>query len=265
MARKEKSSAAAAAPQKSAEGWAGKAYGIAGKFEQLVARAASPLPSPRIKLWLAGFFHPGETYDKVEKGATLAGVAANLIIFYFAYFLVFFLFMLALTSSLSAEDMAEMGLRQNPDILQIALVSLLIDPLVSTFLAMAQFALVFIAARLVGGKGTYAKQANSMSLVLCGSSTLLLAFVCAAFVIFIPAFALRHSAFIGTVVSIMTALVNAPILLLCFAIFLYSVYAHYAVVKRAHGLSPWRAAGAIAIAAGFIALLYIALGAMMPG
>jgi len=85
--------------------------------------------------------------------------------------------MLAFTSSLSAKDLAEMGLKQNPDLSQIALASLVVDPLVSTCLALAQFALVFASAKVLGGKGTYVKQANSMSLVLCGSSTILLALV----------------------------------------------------------------------------------------
>ena len=263
MQKKSKPHAAATSAPKSAGGWIGKVYGFAGKFERVANAAASPLPSPRIRLWLAGFFHPEETYEKTEKNATLMGIAINLLIFYFAYFLIFFLFMLAFTSSLSANDLAEMGLRQTPDIPQIALVSLVVDPFVSTFLALAQFALVFLAARMLGGKGTYVKQANSMSLVLCGSSAILLALVCIAFVIFTPSFALRDSAFLGTVVSIITAIANVPILLLCMAILLYSVYAHYLVVKKAHGLTAARAAGAMAIAIVFIVLLYIVLDAVL--
>jgi len=263
MGKKSNLHIAAPAEPKKIGGWKGRIYLFAEKFERAVNAAAAPLPSPRIKLWLAGFFHPEETYEKVEKNASLVGIAANLIIFYFSYFLIFYLFMLAFTSSLSANDLAEMGLRQNPDIAQIALASLLVDPLVSTFLALAQFALVFASARMLGGNGTFVKQANSMSLVLCGSSTILLALVCAAFAIFTPAFILRDSPFLGTIVSLITAIVNVPILLLCMAILLYSIYAHYIVVKKAHNLSSWRAAGAIAITIGLIVLFYIVLDAVL--
>jgi hypothetical protein len=263
MEKKPKSHHPAPSAPKSYDGWIGKMRQFAEKFEQAVNAAAAPLPSSRIKLWLAGFFRPEETYEKAEKSASLIGITTNLLIFYFSYFLLFYLFMLAFTSSLPAKDLAEMGLRQNPDLVQIALVSLLIDPLVSAFLALAQFAVVFAAARALGGTGTYVKQANSMSLVLCGSSALLLAFVCIGFAVFMPSFALRDSAFLGTIVSIITAFVNIPIIILCMAILLYSIYAYYAVVKKAHGLSSRRAAGAIAMAIGFIILMFIVLDAIL--
>ena len=240
-----------------------RTHRFAEKFEHFINAAAAPLPSPRIKLWLAGFFHPQETYGKVEKNATLAGIAINLIIFYFAYSLIFFLFMLALTSSLSAEDLLQMGLQKHPDVAKIALESLAAGPIMSTISALFAFGLIFLAARVLGGKGNYVKQANSMSLVLCGSNTLLLAFMCVAFAIFTPSFIMRDSAFIGTIVSIFTAIVNIPILLLCLLILLYSIYAHYLVVKQAHNLTAVRAAGAIVIAAALIVLLDMALNAAL--
>ncbi|MFA5929554.1 MAG: YIP1 family protein [Candidatus Micrarchaeia archaeon] len=263
MGKKAKTRIEAPAGPKGDGGWKGKLCHFAGKFEKLVNAAAAPLPSPRIKLWLAGFFHPEETYEKVEKSATLAGTAANLIIFYFAYSLIFFLFMLALTSSLSQEDLLSMGLQKSPDLASIALGSIVVGPFVSAFFAMFAFATVFASARLLGGKGEYVKQANSMSLVLCGGNTLLLAFMCIAFAIFMPSFAMRDSAFFGTIVSIITALLNIPILLICFAILLYSVYAHYLVVKKSHGLSAVRTAGAIVTAAAFIVLLEIGINAWL--
>ena len=242
-------------------GWADWVCRFAGKFEHAVNAAAAPLPSPRIKLWLAGYFHPEQTYEKVEKNASLAGLVGNLILFYIAYSSIFFLFMLALTSSLSSEDLLLMGLQKHPDIAKIALESLVIGPIVSAFSALFAFALVFASARILGGNGTYVRQANSMSLVLCGSNMLLLAFMCVAFAILMPAFALKDFAFVGTIVSILTAIANVPVLLLCLLILLYSIYSHYLVVKRAHGLTAWRAAGAIAIAAVAVVLIDMALNA----
>ena len=263
MEKKQKSRAAAPAAQKSAEGWRGKICHFSEKFEQIVNAAAAPLPSPRMKLWLAGFFHPEETYEKAEKNATLAGLAWNLILFYIAYSAIFFIFMLVLTSSLPSEDLLSMGLQKNPDIPAIALGSLVISPLVSTFFAMFAFAVVFASARLLGGKGNYFRQANSMSLVLCGSNTLLLAMMCIAFAIFIPSFILRGSAFIGTIVSLLALLASVPVLLLFLAILLYTIYAYYLVVRKAHQLSAWKAAGAIAIAAALVVLLDISLNAVL--
>ena len=56
---------------KGADGWMGRIYRFAEKFEKTANAAAAPLPSPRIRLWLAGFFHPEETYEKVEKDACI--------------------------------------------------------------------------------------------------------------------------------------------------------------------------------------------------
>ena len=263
MGKKEKSRIATPAAQKILGGWKGKVYGFAWKFEHAVNAAASPLPSNRIKLWLAGFFHPEETYEKEEKGATLMGLAGNLILFYMAYSFIFFLFMLALTSNLPAEDLLAMGMQKNPDIAKIALGSLVLSPIVSTFFALAAFAAVFMPARALGGNGTYVKQAHSMSLVLCGSNMLLLALMCLAFAIFLPSFLLRDSAFAGTIVSIVTLLANVPVLLMCVAILLYTIYAYYLVVRKSHGLSAWKAVGAIAIAAAIVVLADIAINIVL--
>ncbi|MCX6770491.1 MAG: YIP1 family protein [Candidatus Micrarchaeota archaeon] len=241
----------------------GRIYGFAEKFEHAVDAASAPLPSQGIKLWLAGFFRPEETYEKVEKTATLAGLAGNLLIFYFAYSLIFFLFMLVLTSSLSEGDLLSMGLQKSPDLAQAALGSLVIGPIASALSALFAFALVFISARVLGGDGTYAKQANSMSLVLCGSNILLLAFMCVAFAIFIPSFLLRDSAFVGSIVSIATLLASLPLFLMCLAILVYTIYAYYLVARKAHNISSWRAAGAIVIAAALVVLLDIALNAVL--
>ncbi len=250
---------------KGADGWMGRIYRFAEKFEKTANAAAAPLPSPRIRLWLAGFFHPEETYEKVEKDASLAKIVVNLLIFYFAYSLIFFLFMLALTSSLPADDLLSMGLKKNPDLAQIAIGSLVAGPFVSAFFALAAFAVVFVPARVLGGKGTYVKQSHSMALVLCGSNTLLLALVCIAFAIFLPSFILRDSAFVGTIVSLLTLLANVPVLLLCLAIFLYTAYAYYLVVRKAHGLSAVRSAISIVIAAAIVVLADALVTSIMGG
>ena len=250
------------APKK-AGGWKGRIYGFAEKFEILANAAVEPFPSPRIKMWLAGFFHPVETYEKAEAHATLAGVAANLLIFYIAYSLVFFIFMLALTSSLTAEELLPMGLQKTPDIAQIALGSLVVGPIASTITALAAFALAFLPARALGGRGTFAKQANSMALVLCGSNMLLLVFMCIVFAIFMPSFILRGSLLLGATASIVAMLASIPIFLLCLAILLYTIYAYCLVIKKAHGLSVWRTAGAVLIAAALIVLLDAAVAAVL--
>jgi len=252
--------AAQAAPS---GGWRQNAHGFAEKFERVANAAAAPLPSPRIRLWLAGFFHPEETYEKVGKDATLAGLAGNLILFYIAYSLIFFLFMLLLSSGLSQEDLLSIGLQKNPDIAKIAVGSLVLGPIASTAFALAVFAMVFIGARILGGKGTYVKQANSMALVLCGSNTLLLALMCIAFVIFLPSFILRDYAFLGTIVSIAGLLANVPVLALCVAILLYTMYAHYLVVRKSHGLSAARAVAAIVIAVALVLLSDVAISAIL--
>ena len=263
MEKKPKARISAPSAPESEGGWKGRIRHFAEKFEKTVNSAAALLPSPRIRLWLAGFFHPEGTYEKVEKNATLAGMAVNLVLFYIAYSLIFFLFMLALTSSLASEDLLPMGLQKNPDIAAIAVGSLVLSPVVSTLFALAAFAVIFMPARILGGNGAYVKQANSMSLVLCGSNTLLLALMCVAFAIFLPSFILRDSGPLGTIVSIITLLANVPVLMLCLAILLYTIYAYYLVVKKAHNLSAWRSAIAIAVAAALIVLADVAVNVVL--
>jgi len=262
MGKKTKSHAAGPPAENNDGSWTRKALGFAGKFEKVANAAAAPLHSQRVELWLAGFFHPDDIYEKAGNPG-LPGIAQNLAIFYLAYSLVFFLFMLALTSILSPDELLSMGLQESPDIPQIALSSLVISPIVSTFFALMAFFIVFISARVLGGKGTYARQANSMSLVLCGSNTILLAFICIAFAIFTPSFILRNSGFAGTIVSILTMLITLPIFLVCIAILLYSIYAYYLVVRKAHSLSAWRSASALVMAAVIVVLIEIALNAAL--
>jgi hypothetical protein len=50
---------------------------------------------------------------------------------------------------------------------------------------------------------------------------------------------------------------------MCIAILLYTIYAHYLVVKKSHGLSAWRAAVAIAIAAVLVVLSDVAIGVIL--
>ena len=255
MGKKATTKPIAADAPKNGMGIAGRFLGIAAKFEAVADAAAAHVPSPRARMWLDGFFHPEATYDKVEKGASVASLSQNLIIFYFAYSLIFFLFMLALTSSLPAQDLTPMGPQKNPDVAQIAVGSLIVGPIASTITALLAFGLVFISARALGGKGTFAKQANSMSLVLCGSNTLLLAFMCIVFAIFLPSFLLKDSLFLGATASLVAMLASVPIFILCLVILLYSLYAYFLVVRKAHSLPSWRAAGVILIAAALVVVL----------
>jgi len=263
MGKKTKSSAVGTIAANNDGIWMGKARGFAGKFENVANAAAAPLNSQRIELWLAGFFQPEKTYEKVEKTAALPEIAHNLILFYLAYSLIFFLFMLALTSILPPDELLSMGLQESPDIPMIAFSSLVISPIVSTLFALLAFFIVFISARILGGKGAYAKQANSMSLVLCGSNIILLAFICLAFAVFTPSFILHGEGLPGALASIAALLINVPVFLACIAILLYSIYAYYLVVRKAHNLSAWKSVGALVMAAAIVVLIEIALNAVL--
>ncbi|MFA6214454.1 MAG: hypothetical protein WC717_04220 [Candidatus Micrarchaeia archaeon] len=265
MGKKASQRTQAAAMPEGGGGWRGKLRDSALKFEQYSYAAASRLPSQRIMLWLKGFFRPGETCGRAEKNANFLGVAANLLLFYIAYSLIFFLFMLAFTSLLSAEERLYMGLENSPDLAQIAISSLVAGPVASTLSVLAAFAAVFICARALGGNGAFARQADAMSRVLFGSNTLILASILLAFAISLPAFLLRKSAFLGALAGIAAALASLPLFLLCLAIAIYSIYAYYLVVRKAHNLAPWRAAGAIVAAAAILLAADAALGMLLRG
>ena len=106
MGKKEKTAHARLAAQAKG-GWLdrqygaakGKLFGIAGNFEQVVTSAAGRIPSNRLKMWVSGFFHPEEACGETGAKVAPAELALNLLVFYFVYSVIFFMFMLALTSS----------------------------------------------------------------------------------------------------------------------------------------------------------------------
>jgi hypothetical protein len=263
MGKKTKMKQAAAVAPEGKLGWGGFIERAWQRFESIANAAASPIPSSRLKMWLSSFFHPEEMHGELEAKASWFGLVSNLLIFYFFYSLVFFVFMLALSSTLAPQEALSMGLAPNPDISQIALGSLVAGPIVSCASILLVFALVFAAARVLGGNGGYLSQSYPMSLVLCGSNAVLLALICVAFALFLPAFAAKDSPAIGGFLSMAAAIVNLPIMIACLAVFLYSLHAYYLLVKKAHGLSSYRAAGAIALAAACVLAIDFALSRLM--
>ena len=194
------------------------------------------------------------------RSATQAELAFNLVFFYFFYSLLFFLFMLGLTAVLPQDELFGIGLNPNPDLAQIALGSLVVGPVASAITALAAFALIYLPARALGGNGGYVKQAYAMSLLLCASNVLLLSFALAAFAVLVPSYLAQGSLVLGALLALLGILVNIPVFLASLAILLYTIYAYYLVVRKAHGLSQWRAAGAIAVAAVLVFLTDAAVG-----
>lgn len=241
-------------------GWRGWLVAAAGRFESIVGSIAARIPSSRLRMWLSFFFHPEEEYGKVAARATPGELAFNLIFFYFFYSLLFFLFMLGLSSLLPPEELLPIGLNPSPDVAQIALGSLVVGPVASTITVLVAFASIYLPARALGGTGSYVRQAYAMSLLLCGSNALLLAFALSALAVLVPSYLAQGSFLLGTLLALLGILVNVPVFLACVAILLYTVYAYYLVARKAHGLSSWRAAGAIAVAAVLVFLADAAVG-----
>jgi len=262
MGKKAKPQPALNAP--AAAGWRGRIYDAAAKFEAVAAMAASPLPSGRLKAWLAGFFHPRKACA-AGGGATFSGLFSNLLLFYFAYSAVFLAAMLAATSLMEPSDAALLGFAAPEGHLWQALTLLVANTVVSAASALFAFALVFVSALAFGGKGGYVRQSYPMSLVLCGSNALLLGIVACAALTFVPAYLLRGVFLLAELASLAAVLANVPLLALCLAIILYTIYAYYLVVRQVHGLSSLRAAGAMALAALLVLLVDSAARAVMGG
>jgi hypothetical protein len=264
MGKKAKAQAAIAKAIAEDKSWKGRLARACRKFESVAMAAAAPLPSPRIKLWLAGFFHPEETYDKLGKIA-LSELFGNLIIFYFAYSAIFLAATLVLTSTLTPDEAMAMGFQAPQDPIWSALTVLVANTIVSAVSVLFAFALIFAAAVALGGKGGYAKQTYAMSLVLCGSNVLLLCLVAAAFAAFIPAYLFKGVFMLEELSSLAAMAVNLPLLLLCLAVLLYSIYAYCLLVKKAHNISKWRAVASMLIAAALVVLIDFVLNRLIPG
>lgn len=247
-----------------AGGWKGKICDAAAKFEAIAYRAASLLPSGRLKLWLDGFFRPQEAHDRAGS-VPLSELFGNLLLFYFIYSAIFLAAMVAVTSLLAPADAAMLGFEAPSDPLWSALTLLVANTIVSAISALFAFALIFASALALGGKGKYVRQSYPMSLVLCGSNALLLGVVACALLTFVPAYLLRGVFLAGEIASLAAILANVPLLLLCVAIILYTLYAYYLVVKKAHNLSSWRAAAAMLLAALLVLLIDFAARMAMGG
>ncbi len=95
----------------------------------------------------------------------------------------------------------------------------ILGPIIYVISVFVGSALYFVAAKLLGGKGSFTLQTHAFALVMCGTALLALPF---QFFGFIPV--------IGAMLGIAIALIE-----------LYSLYSYYRAIKEVHQLSQMRA------------------------
>jgi len=252
MAKKAKKTKAAPEPQ---GGWKGKLLEAWQKFGNALESSAAKLSWKRPSLWLAGFFHPEETYGKEGGHATLPELFGNLLIFYFVYSAIFFAVLVAVTSLVPQAEADLMGFRKPENILWTGISLMVANTAVSALGAIAMFAFIYIAAKALGGKGDYVKPSYFLSLVLCGENVILLLFALAGLILLAPTYLVKGVLILDLIFMLGAVVIGIPLLLFCLAIILYSIYAYYIVVKKAHELSSWKAVGSIVVGMALVWLV----------
>lgn len=197
-----------------------------GPIEKFEAGAEKALPGRRLGLWLEAFLHPEKTIDAERKNATSWNILVHLVLIGLTAAIIMWVSLLISSLFVPATPML------------LGIVRIFIaDILIALVIGFVLSALLFLLARLCGGKGAYLEQAQGITLVYGGQIL-----VSAVFSLLsgIPA--------LGAIIF--------PILV---AIGIYALYNYYLVVRHVQRISGFKTVAIIAISL----LLLVAAGIML--
>lgn len=201
------------------------------KLDDFASRIIEKIPYERLKVWKEMLFRPAETIEEEAKNASLARGAKDIgvvnfftiLVMLFALALVvgFFLVLLFVLYAIESKTNGFVnGLLTGAAIVILAAVAILVGGTLLFILRwLANAALEFILAKILGGVGSYRTHAYLDALEEAGLSSAMLPFV---LINFIP------------IVSV----IAAPITMI---IGIYGMYIRYLIVKQVHKLSTARA------------------------
>lgn len=237
---------------------ASKPKGWIEKFESAALAVASRTKSKRLSIWVSSFFHPDAAAQSAEKDASVRSTAYNLLLFYFAFSLAFFI-VAAVSYLLSGKP------GQSPDLLNpaMAVQIILLEPLLNTAVMFLTLGLVYLSARLLGGKAGYVKQAYAIALVFAGWMSIIAFLLLSISMLLLAAASFPAYTTAGAVAALITGIPALSILLVSIGVFLYGLLQICRAVSAVHGITMLRAAAALALVVVFIIVLNVALLAVL--
>jgi hypothetical protein len=194
--------------------------GILQRFEQECVNAANASKIALFRLWVEAYFHPVETIEREKRNATFFEMEANVFFSSLVYAIAYALYAIAILQTLGFM----MPSANRPGLLDV-LGAAVEGPVIALFTVPIAMGLLYLTARLLGGRGKYLEQSYGYVLVeggihlICAPLTVLSAMPCLGFV-----FSLAF-----------------------LAVFAYGIYSQYRVVRHVHALSRNRAIATMVI------------------
>ncbi|MEM2137827.1 MAG: YIP1 family protein [Candidatus Anstonellaceae archaeon] len=179
--------------------------GLLAPIENLVMPVASAIPVSQVKTWLSAYFHPVETFDSNKKDATLGGVVVHMALVGV---------LVAIATLLSSVASLNIGA------VVVSAVLIVAYPILFVIFGLIGSALMFVLAKILGGKGGFMEQTLGFALLTGGYYALSFPFI-----------VLSGIPLLGFFFGLLTLLLS-----------LYNLYNEYLLVKRIHQFSSMRAA-----------------------
>jgi len=202
--------------------------GPLGSIENMVMPIALAIPVSQVKTWLSAYFHPVETFDSNKKDATLGGVVVHMALVGV---------LVAVATLLSSVASLNIGAAAVSAVLLIAY------PIIFVIGGLIGSALLFVLAKILGGKGGFMEQ--TLGIVLLTGGYYALGF---------PFIVLSGIPLLGFFFGLVTLLLS-----------LYNLYNEYLMVKRIHQFSSMRAVLFIVLPIIIAIIIAVVLIGLHPG
>jgi hypothetical protein len=183
-----------------------------GPIEPAVMGIISAIPVPQLKIWAAAYFRPAETFDSQRASICSNKLGVELAMMSLIPFIVAFLAMLA-------------ALQQSPNILLAFAVLLVVSVLSFVLGFVIVSVLLFILAKILGGKAPFYEHSYALALVAGGY-----------YVMAFPFYLLNLIPLVGGIFGFAILLIG-----------LYDIYNFFVMMRHAHQLSSARAAVLVAV------------------
>jgi len=187
-----------------------KSSGFLAPVEQMVMPVASTIPVQQVKTWLAAYFHPMETYEANKKDSNAGSVAVHLALIGVLSWLV---------------SLVAVVLGFNFGGLIVMVPGIIIFPIIMVVAGFIGSIILFVLAKIFGGKGGFMEQTLALALIFGGATAL------AA-----PFNALSGLPLVGGLIALVGTVIA-----------IYNFYNEYLIIKGIHQLSSMKAALVILI------------------
>ena len=198
--------------------------GVLAPIEKIVMPIVSGMPY--VKTWMAAYFHPVETFQSQKAAGGFGAVVVNLLLI---GVLAWLATMLSFAVGLNFTQIAALA------------IGIAVYPVIMVIANLIGSAVMFVIAKVLGGKGGYMEQTFALTLVFGGYTAFAFPFT-----------VLSGLPFVGAIFGLAAMLIA-----------LYSIYNEYLVLKAVHQLSGGKAALVILIPIIIAVIIAFVLAAVL--